>query len=130
MKQLLFSRMVQQEEFQEKSTMQEKLKRVFNDKISDEFSVRSRRFNEHITFCEKIIEFHKKQFTKTIESEVTIENVPDHMLKLLEEGLIGMRAYEKTINNLKILHTSFTQTHQASTQTTKTVEKKVSIAEG
>ena len=94
--------------------MQERLKKSFQDKLCSDFQLKSRKFNEHISFCEKIIEFHKKQFTKTIESEVTIENVPDHMLKLLEEGLIGMRAYEKTINNLKILHTSFTQTHQAS----------------
>ena len=42
---------------------------------------------DYISFCEKMIDFHKKQFTKTLESEVTIDNVPEHIQKLLEQGL-------------------------------------------
>ena len=70
-----------------KRTLRDLLRAKFQDKLSDEFQRKSKSFMDYISFCEKMIDFHKKQFTKTLESEVTIDNVPEHIQKLLEQGL-------------------------------------------
>jgi len=91
---LLFQRNIYQQEKDssdqkenKKRTLRDLLRAKFQDKLSDEFQRKSKSFMDYISFCEKMIDFHKKQFTKTLESEVTIDNVPEHIQKLLEQGL-------------------------------------------
>jgi len=47
--------------------------------MGEEFKKQTDKFTEVMSSCEQLLDFHKRQFTKASESEVTQDNVPEHM---------------------------------------------------
>ena len=57
-----------------------------NDVLNDPEAALSKKFNDTLHEQQALINLHKKQFETILNNQTSMDNLPDHMRKILDKG--------------------------------------------
>ena len=72
-----------------------------NDSMSDPDGALNKKFTDTLLEQQALINFHKRQFETILNNKVAIDNLPDHMRKILEKGRQGIDNYLRLLGSIK-----------------------------